>query len=130
VKVTNLLVQHNIPLSLADHHSPLFSDIFTDSEIAKAYSSAKTKTTCILNGALAPHFKSALVEQMKTAPFSIAIDGSNDTGSNDTGIQKMNSLTVRFIDDRIGMVTTQLLDMCLTTGMISNFNRASSKPQA
>ena len=107
VKVTNLLVQHNIPLSLADHLSPLIRNIFPDSEIAKCYSSARTKTTCILNGALAPHFKLALVEKMKTAPFAIAIDGS--------GLQKMNPLTVRFFDE---MVTTQLLDMCLTTGKI------------
>ena len=113
VKVTNLLVQHNIPLSLADHLSPLIHNIFPDSEIAKCYSSARTKTTCILNGALAPHFKLVLVEKMKTAPFAIAIDGSNDTG-----LQKMNPLTVRFFDESSGMVTTQLLDMCLTTGKI------------
>ena len=36
VKVTNFLVQHNIPLSVTDHLNPLFKDIFPDSSVAKA----------------------------------------------------------------------------------------------
>ena len=119
MKITNLLVKHNIPLSLADHLSPLFKDIFSDSDIAKAYSSASTKTTCILNGSLAPHFKSSLVEIKVSNPFAIAIDGSNDNG-----LKKMNPLTVRFFDGNIGRVTIQFLDMCLTTGR--SFIRVSS----
>ena len=54
--------------------------IFPDSEIARAYSSASTKTTCMINGCLAPHFKSILVEAMKVGAYLIAVDGSNDTG--------------------------------------------------
>ena len=103
-------MQHNIPLSVADHLSPIFKDIFSDSEIAKAYSSASTKT-CILNGSLAPHFKSTSVEAISSRPFAIAIDGSNDNG-----LEKMNPLTVQFFNERSSRVTTQFLDMCLTTG--------------
>ena len=58
VKVANALVHHNIPLAVADHLSPLFKDIFPDSDIAKER--ASTKTTCMINGSLAPHFKSAV----------------------------------------------------------------------
>ena len=87
VKVTNLLIQYNVPLSVADH---LFKDVFSDSEITKSCSSAGTKTACILNGAIAPHSKSALVARMRTAPFSVAIDGSNDNG-----LEKLNPLTVK-----------------------------------
>ena len=36
IKVTNLLVQHNVPLSIVDHLSPHFCDIFADSNIAKS----------------------------------------------------------------------------------------------
>ena len=110
MKVANFLVQHNVPL--ADHLSPLFQNIFPDSEIAKSYASARTKTTCIANGSLAPSLKSALVQKMKLAPFSLAIDCSNDNG-----VEKMNPLTVRFFDESTGMVAVQLLDMCLTTGI-------------
>ena len=89
--MTNLLVQHNVPLAGADHLSPLFRDIFPDSKIAKGYAAACTKTTYILNGSIAPYFKATLVDVMKSQPFSIAIDGSNDSG-----LEKMNLLTFLF----------------------------------
>ena len=109
--MTNLLIQHNVPLAVADHLSPIFRDIFSDSKIAKGYAAARTKTTCVLNGSLAPHFKTSLISTIKSQPFSIAIDGSNDSG-----LEKMNPLTVRFFDISRGLVITQLLDMCLTSG--------------
>ena len=112
--MANYLVQHNIPLAVADHLGPLLRDIFPDSDIAKGYRSARTKTTCIINGSLAPYFKSELITTMKSQPYALAIDGSNDTG-----LSKMNPLTVRFYDVRRGLVTTQLLDMCLTSGIIT-----------
>ena len=43
VKVAAMLVQNNIPLSLADELTPLFQDIFPDSEIATKFSSRRTK---------------------------------------------------------------------------------------
>lgn len=106
-------MQHNVPLAVTDHLSPLFQDIFSDSEIAKGYASARTKTTCIINGSLAPHFKSRLISTMKSGPFSVAVDGSNDSG-----LEKMNPMTVRYFDVDSRMVSTQLLDMCLTSGTI------------
>lgn len=88
-------MQNNIPITFTDHLSPLLKDIFPDSEIhvAKSYASASTKTTCLVNGALAPHFKAILVNAMKVLPFSVAVDGSNDTG-----LEKMNPMTVRLYD--------------------------------
>ena len=105
------LAHHNILLAVMDHLSPLFRDIFPDSKIAKGFASARTKTTCILNMALRPHYESALVQQMKDEPFSIATDGSNDNG-----LQKMNPVTVRLFDEASGCIRTKFLDMCLTTG--------------
>ncbi len=114
VKVANSMVQHNIPLAFADHLSPLMRTIFPDSEISKAYSSASTKTTCMINGALAPHFKSILVDAMRSGAYSIAVDGSNDTG-----LEKMNPMTVRIDDLNCGKIVTRFLDMCTTTGRTS-----------
>ena len=88
-----LLAQHNIPLSLADHLSPLLRNVF-DGQVASGYACAKTKTSCILNRAIAPEFKAELVTIMQQAPYSLSIDGSNDTG-----LSKMNPLTVRIFDD-------------------------------
>ena len=56
MKMTIILVQHNTPFSVADDVRPLFHNIFPDNQIAKAYASGRTKTTCILNNAIAPHF--------------------------------------------------------------------------
>lgn len=107
-----VLAQHNIPLAIMDHLSPLFRDIFPDSKIAKGFSAARTKTTCIMNMALRPYFESILVAHMKEHPFALAIDGSNDTG-----LQKMNPLTVCIYDHESGLVRTKFLDMCLTFGI-------------
>ena len=93
-----LLAQHNVPLSLADHLSPLIRNVF-DGEVAKGYACAMTKTSCILNRAVATEFQGELVSIMQKAPYSLSVDGSNDTA-----LQKMNPLTVRIFDeDRKGL---------------------------
>uniref|UniRef100_H3B154 DUF4371 domain-containing protein n=1 Tax=Latimeria chalumnae TaxID=7897 RepID=H3B154_LATCH len=104
-------VIHNIPLVLSNHSSPLLPDIFLDSQIAKQYSSAATKTTCLVNGAIAPHFREKLVEVMKNRPYSLLIDGSNDTG-----LEKMNLLIVHMFDINTQRAESRLLNMCATTG--------------
>ena len=48
---------------------------------------------------------------MKNGPYSLSVDGSNDTG-----VEKLNPLTVRIFDVHRRQVTTQLLDMCPTRG--------------
>ena len=86
-----MLVQHNIPLALADELTPHFCDVFSYSEI---FLSKRTKTACIINGAIAQFFQKALVEIMKKEPFSIAVS--------DSGVEEMNPLTVRIFGGRIG----------------------------
>ena len=103
------LVQHNIPLLLADELTPLCHTIFPDSEIAKQYSSRKTKTACVINGAIAPFFQKSLVEKMIQGPYALAIDGSSDNG-----LEKMYPLTVHIFDVN-GGVATQFLDMCCSS---------------
>ena len=63
-----------------------------------------------LSGSSSVHI-AVLVEDMKGNPFSLLIDGSNDTG-----LEKLNPLTVKIFDVRKGQVLTQLLDMCTTSG--------------
>ena len=111
MKVANFIVQHNLPLAVADHLSPLLRDIFPDSETARKYASSRTKTTCIVNHSLAPYFQSLVVDAMRSQPFSVCIDGSNDTG-----IEKMNPMTIRYFSTNQGAIVTHFLDMCITTG--------------
>ena len=110
VKVATMLVQNNLPLAVADELTPLFCDIFSDSEIAKRYASRQTKTACIINGAVAPYFHQQLIEKMKQGPYALSIDGSSDNS-----VKKMNPLTVRLFNADHGIVTTQFLDMCLSS---------------
>ncbi len=51
------LVNSNLAFAAADTFNALFKSIFPDSEIAKSYLSGRTKTTCIINGALKPYFR-------------------------------------------------------------------------
>ncbi|KAK1902456.1 Histone acetyltransferase mst2 [Dissostichus eleginoides] len=92
-KVAVAMVQHNVPFAVADHFSPLYKECFRDSPTAQGFKSASTKTTCIINEAVAPHFRKELVMKMRENPFTLFTDGSNDTG-----LEKMNPLTVRIFD--------------------------------
>jgi hypothetical protein len=48
---------------------------------------------------------------MKSGPFSLAIDGSNDTGR-----EKMNPMTIRVFASNSSMVEHKFLDICTTSG--------------
>ena len=75
------MVDQNVPFAFADTISPLVKACFKDSPTAQGYRSKRTKTTAIINIAVAPHFKTELVNKMKMQPFTLITDGSNDTGT-------------------------------------------------
>ena len=108
--MATLLAKQNIPLAFADQLSPVIKSSFPDSEISKQYACKRTKTACILNGAVAPYFLEQLVSQMQEEPFAVAIDGSNDAG-----VKKMNPITVRIFNSSTGKVVQQFLDMCMSS---------------
>ncbi|XP_033967957.2 uncharacterized protein [Pseudochaenichthys georgianus] len=111
VKVAVSMVEHNVPFAVADHFSPLLKECFKDSPTAQNYKCARTKTSCIINEAVAPHFRKELVMKMRTNPFTLITDGSNDTGR-----EKMYPLTVRVYDSFTSKVVHRFLDMCPTSG--------------
>ncbi len=80
VKVVVSMVEHNVLFAVADHFSPLLKECFKDSPTAQNYKCARTKTSCIINEAVAPHFRKELVMKKRTNPFTLITDGSNDTG--------------------------------------------------
>ncbi|KAL1268761.1 hypothetical protein QQF64_034124 [Cirrhinus molitorella] len=80
VKMAATMVQHNIPLAFSDHLSPLLKECFPDSQIAQRYSSARTKTSAIINKCIAPYLMNEQVKNLCSQPFTLATDGSNDTG--------------------------------------------------
>ena len=89
----NLIVQHNISFWTADHLVLLYKQMFPDSEIAKNFRCRRTKTTSILNKAMATLLHSALVAHIAENPFSIVNDGSHDCGPS-----KMNPVCVYIFD--------------------------------
>ena len=104
-------MEHNIPLAVSDHAGPLFRKMFPDSAIAKKYSCARTKTTTVLNGAMAPEMILSLVETMKVEPFSLNVDGSND---ND--LFKMSHSVLEYLMSTGAMhVCFRFLDMCASS---------------
>lgn len=64
-----------VPLAVADHLR-----CFKDFKTAKEYRCPRTKTSCIVSEALAPHFMKEFVVQMREGPYTLITDGSNDTG--------------------------------------------------
>ena len=110
--MTNFLIQYNLHLATSDHMTKLFKTIFTDSKIAAGYSCARTKTGAIIDEAFAPRCKDYIIGHCKSHPYSVGTDGSNDTG-----LKKMNPVTVRLFGiQRSKKVTNYFLDMCVTEG--------------
>ena len=108
VKFTAFLLEHNLPLAVADRAGPLFRSMFPDSKIASYYGCARTKTTSIVNRALATEFSGQITEMVQTQPFTLSLDGSNDEEE-----KKLVRLTVRVFDQHKGRVVSRFLDMCL-----------------
>ena len=96
-----MIAHHNAALCLSDHIGQMQRVNFPDSEIAKSYHCART---CILNYALAPHLKNELVAAMTQEPYSLSVDASNDSG-----LFKMNPLTVRIYDVNRSVVAQKFL---------------------
>lgn len=100
---TTFLVEHNLPLACSDHSGELFRKMFPDSKIATKYGCARTKTGAVVRS-LAKSTDETLTEILKSQPFSLATDGSNDVG--DT---KLYPLVVSYFDVGIGHITTVIL---------------------
>ena len=112
---TRSIVEHNLPIALADHAGPLFRKMFPDSEIAKKYGCARTKTTAII-GEMANTSKQGLVDLLKTKPYSIATDGSNDDNS------QLYPIVATVFDDKTSCVESYLLAVPNLEGACTGLN--------
>lgn len=124
VLFTGYILEHNLPFESAAHAGPLFRKMFPDSDIARKYGCASTKTAAIINYAMAPFLHDSLVEYLQQNPFSLAIDGSSDTGTN-----SMYPLLVRVYDGNRGEICSKFWRMCLVSdssadGIFAQVSRA------
>ena len=99
------VAEHNLPFLVADHFTHLTSAMFPDSETAKVFSSAETKTTCIVKGALFPHFTEPVVKMCLANTFSILCDEDNDSDD------KNFAILIQMWDENLGKPMTRFLDM-------------------
>ena len=100
VRWATFVSKHNLAF-LSSDHAKLFKVMFPDTEIAKRFSCARTKTTAIVKVGLAPHFTKRVIDSMST-PFSLLMDESND---------KTDIILVRVLDPVVGECRTWFLDM-------------------
>jgi hypothetical protein len=105
VLFANFIAEHNLPFLLADHFTHLTRAMFPDSQIAKAFRSAHTKTTCIVTGALNPYFAEPVFTQCQENPFSILCDEGTDHDD------KNFAILVRLWDNQLGKPASRFLDM-------------------
>ena len=105
VLFANFIAEHNLPFLLADHFTHLTRAMFPDSQIAKAFRSAHTKTTCIVTGALNPYFSKPVFTACQENPFSILCDEGTDHDD------KNFAILVRLWDDQLCKPVTRFLDM-------------------
>jgi hypothetical protein len=68
---TCFLLEHNLPVAVADHAGHLFRKMFPDTIITKNYASARTKTGAII-GEMSTIVKSEISSSLRVMPFSIS----------------------------------------------------------
>lgn len=108
VLFTGYILEHNLPFEASSHAGPLLRIMFPDSDIAKKYGRSATKTSAIIKYAMAPFFHDPLIEHLRQNPFSLAIDGSSNTGT-----KSMYPMIVRVYDVSRGEIRSKFWRMCL-----------------
>ena len=99
----DFLVEHNLPISITDHATPLFRRMFPDSKIAKEYASKRTKTTQIIH-TFSKDIQSTINRVIAQEPYSISTDGSSDRGSEN----QLYPIVIRYYNSSLGRVVTSL----------------------
>lgn len=96
IRFAAFAAEHNIAFNVMDHLSECIKVSFPDSEIAKKYSSKRTKTTAIVNNVIGSYSFDKTLNVLKTHKFSLIVDESTDHG-----VIKNLALVVRFYTDAV-----------------------------
>lgn len=98
----NFTAEHNLAFSLSDHATKLFPKMFPDSEVAKKFTSCRTKTTAIVTNVLGPFAREKLVKYMRSKPFSLLFDEATDIA-----VVKSACMVIRLFDEEAGSVRSE-----------------------
>ena len=77
---TLFTIEHDLSLNASDHFTKLLPKLCPDSKIARGFRCGRTKTTAILNEALAPDCTQNVVDVLNAQPYSIMVDEATDLG--------------------------------------------------
>ena len=101
-------VKHHSSFKSMDCTSALLKKTFPDSEVARKFSSARTKTEAIVNSVLAPHSVEAALhsfEENHIAYCGVATDGSNH------GSVKLFPVIIQYFDWKNGGLQSKLIEV-------------------
>lgn len=98
-------VRHHHSYNSTTCTSKLFSEMFSDSKIAKTFSSAKTKTEAIVNNVISPLIQAELKENLSKSEFvGISTDASNHK------YHKIFPVIVQFFD-KVEGIQSKMVDI-------------------
>ena len=100
---TRFVVEHNLPIAVADHVKKLMPVMFPDSEIAKKFHCSGTKTTALIkmqSGNVIDSTASVIGDK----PFNICTNGSNDQSDK----WEIYPVIIRHLN-KDGIITSSLL---------------------
>ena len=103
MKFARFVVEHNLPIAVADHVTKLLPRMFPDSEIAQKFQCSRTKTTALIK-MQSQAIVDTIVDSVKDKPFTLCTDGSNDQSD------KFYPIILRYVDHS-GSVTSSLLQV-------------------
>lgn len=111
LKLTMLIVEHNLPIFLMDHLPKLLASAAPDSEILKTISCARTKVTGIIHN-FKEESESNISAILKDTRFSVIIDETTDIS-----VKKCLAILVRYTDIRAEAVRDRLLSLVEVTDL-------------
>jgi len=112
---TCFLLEHNLPIAVADHIGPLVRRMFPKSETAKKYACGRTKTTAIIEK-MSQVNKRSLVDLLQNRVFTIATDGSNDSDS------QLYPIVITYFDSQESKIENKLLSVPVLSGHSTGLN--------
>ena len=71
---TTFISEHNIPFLAADHFTKLCKVMFPESKVAEGFSCGRTKTTAIVNVALAPSLNADVIKSCQNISFYFVME--------------------------------------------------------
>lgn len=99
-------VCHHLSYKSTDCSSKMYAHMFGDSEVAKKFGCARTKTESIINNVFSPHAVDVIMEEMSLLPYcGVSTDASNH------GSIKMFPVLIQYFNWKNGGLQTKLIDL-------------------